>query len=145
MLKNTFPLLIILIILVGGCGVKAPPIPPDVLVPKAISDLQGKVREGELYLSWGVPRKNVDGSKPADLVTFRVLRREERGGCLECPGEFKIRADLDLRAPGDYRLERGTVTWRDEDLREGTIYIYKVLSINHWGYPSTPSNELIIQ
>ncbi|MBW2039679.1 MAG: hypothetical protein JRI46_08800 [Deltaproteobacteria bacterium] len=143
--KSILPLLTLLIILVGGCGVKAPPIPPDVLVPKAISDLQGKVREGELYLSWSVPRENMDGSKPVDLVGFRVLRREEARGCVECPGEFRIRADLDLRAPEGYRLERGTLTWRDEDLREGTIYIYKVIGINHWGYPSPPSNEAMIQ
>ncbi len=145
MLKKIFLLLTILIIVASGCGVKAPPIPPDVLVPKAISDLEGKVREEKVYLNWSLPRENVDDSKPPDLVAFRVLRREERGGCLECPGEFTVRADLDLRAPRGYRLEKGTVTWMDEDLREGTIYIYRVVSINHWGYPSAPSNDVIIQ
>lgn len=145
MTKSNLPFLIALAILLGACGVKAPPIPPDVLVPKAITDLQGRVREGELYLSWSIPRENTDGSKPVDLVGFRVLRREEKGGCVECPGEFLVRTHLDLRAAGDYRLERGTLTWRDQDLKEGIIYIYKILGINHWGYPSPASNEVIIQ
>ena len=144
-MKKILFILTILIIIVGGCGVKAPPIPPDVLVPTTISDLEGRVHEGKVYLSWSLPRENIDGSKPPDLVTFRVLRREERGGCLECPGEFMVRTSLDLRAPKGYQLEENTATWIDEDLREGTIYIYRVIGINHWGYPSTPSNEVIIR
>jgi fibronectin type 3 domain-containing protein len=144
-LKRYLPLVFIIVALVEGCAVKAPPIPPDVLVPKPISDLQGRVREGELYLRWSVPRENMDGSKPVDLVSFRILRRDEKGGCIECPGEFKVRADLDLRTKGEYRQERGIMSWKDKDLEKGILYVYKVTGINHWGYASPPSNEVVIQ
>ena len=144
-MKKTFPILMLLIILAGGCGVKAPPTPPDVLVSKAIKDLQGTVREETVYLNWSVPEANMNGSKPADLVRFRVLRREEQRGCLECPGEFKVRAELDLRSPKGYLLKDRSVTWGDKDLREGIIYIYRVIGINHWGYAGAPSNEAIIR
>jgi len=144
-MKKTFPIWIFLIILAGGCGVKTSLVPPDVLVPKAIKDLQGTVKEGTFELTWSVPKANMNGSTPADLVYFRVLRRDETAGCPECPGEFKVKAELDLRTPKGYLLEKDTATWVDKDLKEGVIYMYKVIGVNHWGYPSAPSNEVMIK
>jgi predicted small lipoprotein YifL len=145
MMKKMFPIWILLIILAGGCGVKGALVPPDVLVAKAIKDLQGTVKEDTFELTWSVPKENVKGSGPADLVYFRVLRREETGGCPECPGEFKVRAELDLRTPKGYVLEKDTATWVDTDLKEGVIYMYKIIGVNHWGYASAPSNEVMIK
>jgi hypothetical protein len=145
MIKATFSTLIMLIIFAVGCGVKAPPTPPDVLVPKAIKDLRGTVREEAFYLTWSLPEENMDGSTPVDLVGFLVLRRDETRGCPECPGEFKVRAELDLRTPQGYRLEDDTATWKDIGLTEGVIYMYKVIGVNHWGYRGPPSNEVMIK
>lgn len=145
MMKATFPTLILLIILAVGCGVKGPLIPPDVLVAKAITDLKGTVRNEGFYLTWSLPEENMDGSTPVDLVRFEVLRREETRGCPECPGEFTVKAELDLRSPQGYVLEDDTVTWKDSGLTEGVIYMYKVIGVNHWGYQSPPSNEVTIR
>ena len=145
MMKKMLPIWIFLAILAGGCGVKTSLVPPDVLVAKAIKDLQGTVKEETFELTWSVPKANANGSTPVDLVQFRVLRREETGGCPECPGEFKVRAELDLRTPKGYRLEKNTATWTDKDLTEGVIYMYKVIGVNHWGYASAPSNEVMIK
>jgi hypothetical protein len=144
-LRKTLPIAIAFVILAGGCGVKAPPIPPDVLVPKGATDLRGTVKEGTFELTWSMPKANKDGSKPVDLVRFLVLRRDETKGCPECPGEFTVRADLDLRSPEGYLLEKNTVTWVDRDLKEGVIYMYKVVGVNHWGYQGPPSNEVMIK
>ena len=144
MIKATCSILILLIILTVGCGVKAPPTPPDVLVPKAIKDLRGTVREEAFYLTWSLPKENMDGSRPVDLERFLVLRRDETRGCPECPGEFTVKAELDLRDPQGYLLKDDTVTWRDTELTEGVIYMYKVIGVNHWGYQGPPSNEVMI-
>ncbi len=144
-MKKMLPIWILLVILVMGCGVKTNLVPPDVLVAKAIKDLQGTVKEETFELTWSVPKANVNGSTPVDLVQFRVLRREETGGCPECPGEFKKRAELDLRTPKGYLLEKNTATWADKELNEGVIYMYKIVGVNHWGYPSAPSNEVMIK
>jgi len=144
-MKKAFPIWIVLAILAMGCGVKTALVPPDVLVAKAITNLHGTVKEDTFELTWSVPKANTNGSTPVDLVTFRVLRREETGGCPECPGEFKTRAELDLKNPKGYVLEKNIATWVDKDLTEGVIYMYKVVSINHWGYPSAPSNEVMIK
>jgi hypothetical protein len=145
MMKKMLPIWILLAILAVGCGVKTSLVPPDVLVAKAIKDLQGTVKEETFELTWSVPKANVNGSTPVDLVQFRVLRREETGGCPECPGEFKVRAELDLRTPKGYLLEKNTATWVDKELNEGVIYMYKIVGVNHWGYPSAPSNEVMIK
>jgi hypothetical protein len=145
MMKKIFPVLILLAILAAACGVKTALIPPDVLVPKAIKDLQGTVKEDTFELTWSVPKANAKGTEPVDLVQFRVLRREETGGCVECPGEFKVVAELDFKNPKGYVLEKNTAIWVDKDLKDGVIYMYKVVSINHWGYPSAPSNEVMIK
>jgi hypothetical protein len=146
MKHKTFPMVMFLVILAWGCGVKAPPIPPDVLVPKAIKDLRGTVKEGAFYLTWSLPKENMDGSKPVDLARFRVLRRDETRGCPECPGEFMVKAEIDLSTPTPkgYLLEGNTVTWKDSGLTEGVIYMYKIIGVNHWGYQGPPSNEVMI-
>jgi len=144
-MKKMLPVWIFLAILAVGCGVKTSLTPPDVLVAKAIKDLQGTVKEETFELTWSVPKANANGSTPVDLVQFRVLRREETGGCPECPGEFKVRAELDLGTPKGYVLEKNTATWVDKDLKEGVIYMYKIIGVNHWGYPSDPSNEVMIK
>jgi hypothetical protein len=145
MMKKTFFILIFLCILAGGCGVKAPPTPPDVLVPKAVTDLQGTVKEEGFELTWSMPKKNMDGSTPVDLKRFLVLRRDETRGCPECPGEFTVRAELDLRSPEGYLLEDDTVTWKDTDLTDGVIYMYRIIGVNHWGYQGPSSNEVMIR
>jgi hypothetical protein len=147
MMKATFPTLILLVILAVGCGVKGPLTPPDVLVPKAVTNLRGTVKEGTFYLTWSIPKENLDGSRPVDLERFLVLRREETRGCPECPGEFTVKAELDLRTttPHGYLLEDNKVTWKDSGLTEGVIYMYKVIGVNHWGYQSPPSNEVMIR
>jgi hypothetical protein len=146
MKKATLLMVISLVILAWGCGVKAPPIPPDVLVPKAVTNLKGTVKEEAFYLTWSLPKENMDGSTPVDLKSFRVLRRDETHGCPECPGEFTVKAELDLRTPTPhgFLLEDNKVTWKDSGLTEGVIYMYKVIGVNHWGYQGPPSNEVMI-
>ena len=144
MKKAMFLMVMFLVILAWGCGVKAPPTPPDVLVPEAIKDLRATVKEGALYLTWNLPEENIDGSRPVDLVGFLVLRRDETRGCPECPGEFNVKAELDLRSPKGYLLEDDTVTWKDSGLTAGVIYMYKIVGVNHWGYQGPPSNQVMI-
>jgi hypothetical protein len=144
MMQKTVLIGLVVMILLAGCGVKTALTPPDVLVAKAIANLQGTVKESALVLTWGVPQANKDGSRPADVVRFLVLRREELKGCIECPGEFKVRAELDLRTPQGYAREDNTITWQDKDLKEGVTYIYRVVSVNHWGYQSPSSNDFVI-
>jgi hypothetical protein len=145
MMKKAILLTVLfLVILAWGCGVKAPPVPPDVLVPEAVSDLKVTVKEGALYLTWSLPEENIDGSTPVDLRGFLVTRRDETGGCPECPGDFVVKAELDLRDPHGYLLEDDTVTWKDSGLTKDVIYMYKIIGVNHWGYQGPPSNQVMI-
>lgn len=144
-MKRPFALAFAVVFFACGCGVKTHLVPPDVRVPKRIQDLKGEVRDKSLVLRWGIPEENADGSRPVDLVHLRILRREERGGCIECPGEFSVREELDLRKAEGYTVEDGVLSWVDTDLEDGVIYVYKVVGVNHWGYAGEPSNEVVIK
>ena len=121
-------------LLLAACGVKAPPTPPDLIVPEAPGDLRAIVREGRLYLSWGLPKKNVDGSKPADIVEFEILRGE--GSCPRCPISLSPWREIEVPEGKEAFL------WEDTHLEAGMTYRYRVRGVNHWGFAGPPSNEV---
>lgn len=129
------PLLLALLLLCS-CGVKAPPIPRDMLVPDAPKGTTLKVREGKLYLEWRPPEENVDGSRPVELIGFQVLRRR---GCPTCPGEFEVVGEV------PFSPQRGQYLWLEENpLQDGETYIYRVRGLNKWGFAGPPSEDLAI-
>jgi len=126
--------LLFFLLLLPACGVKAPLTPPDLIVPEAVKDLKATVREGRFYLSWGLPKKNVDGSKPADIVKFEILRGE--GSCPRCP--IPLSPWREIEVPRG----KGTFLWEDTGLEAGVTYRYRVRGVNHWGFAGPPSNEV---
>jgi len=83
-----------------ACGVKGPPLPADLLLPEAVTNLAYRFREdGALVLSFMPPTKNVNKVPLRDLGGFFVDRSENRIDPDFCPGcpviytkRFKIRA-----------------------------------------------------
>lgn len=108
-----------------GCGKKADPLPPDVVLPKAVSQLSAH-RAGEgISLVWAVPAED------AGVTGFRILRSElETGGadCPGCPREYVLLADL---APGTRELVKesgGKYRYNDFAVRQGRRYSYRVIA-----------------
>ncbi len=59
MKKNVILLFIAALFLVS-CGLKAPPLPPEAVVPERISDLKVKKTEGGITLKWTIPTTRTD-------------------------------------------------------------------------------------
>lgn len=128
-------LLLGLLLLLCSCGVKAPPTPPDLIVPEGVKDPQLKVREGKVFLFWKAPKRNVDGSRPAEVAKFRISRRQ---GCPRCPGMFETVAEVKPNG-------RKTFLWEErERLRVGVTYTYRIEGVNRWGFSGPPSAELSV-
>jgi len=128
-------LLLGLLLLLCSCGVKAPPTPPVLIAPEALRDPQLKVREGRVFLLWKAPKRNVDGSRPAEVAKFRILRRK---GCPRCPGEFKTVAEVEPEG-------RKSFLWEErEKLKVGVTYLYRIEGVNRWGFSGPPSPELSV-
>ena len=52
-------LLVGVLFLIGGCGYKNEPVPPENVVPRSIEDLRYTVNDKEVRLSWAYPVKTI--------------------------------------------------------------------------------------
>jgi len=131
-----------------GCGIKGPPVAPDSTIPAAVTDLRAWSREGRIFLAWGSPTKNTDGSNLEDLLGFRVFRQSRPllpSTCPDCPLKFEPVAEIDIDYPlPAARVEGGRVLWRDTTLKPQHEYIYIVRAYNSYKFPSPESNPVTI-
>ena len=128
-----------------GCGIKAPPVSRDTIVPKRIVDLEAIPREDRLFLTWTVPKENTDKTVLTDLEKFQIRRSEgaligdECRGCGEAP---KVIREMKVDSPEEMRGKRVSIFIEDQEPRK--VYQYQVLSVNRRGYPGAPSNPVMV-
>jgi uncharacterized protein len=110
----------------GGCGKKTPPVPPNTVLPAAISDLQGVVDEKGVTLSWSYPRRTVRGERlPYRIEGFYLSRAVIPPG-EECPGcPIPFGPPVEIKGAPE---EGGRMVYREALLRPGHRYVYQVRS-----------------
>lgn len=136
-------LLGMVMILMGGCGIKKPPVPWESVVPKRVVNLKALAREGRLLLEWTAPKENTDKSVLTDLTAFRVLRSQGNlvgEGCRGCGEGTKVVYEMKVSSNEDVRGRRMEIFFEDQEPRK--VYVYQVVPINHRGYPGAPSNPV---
>ena len=141
----TFLLPMIVIVLLGACGRKAPPVPWESVVPKRIVDLEAIPRDGRLLLEWTSPKENTDKSPLIDLAKFQILRSEGiliAGECRGCGEKIKMVHEMKLDSKEEIGGKKVSVFFEDQEARK--VYVYQVVSINRRGYPSSPSNPVTV-
>ena len=136
--------ILLALILMPGCGRKTALIPPQKLVPVAISDLRYFLDESGVSLEWTYPAKMENGDELQAIESFEVLRAEipEEEYCEGCPVRFEKQVLVDggpLPATGESR----TAAYKEADLQNGYRYLYKVRSRAGWWYPSSDSNIVL--
>ena len=125
-----------------GCGKKGPPLPPDSLVPEAVTGLAAAGKPAGLLISWILPEKNSDGTDLVDLSGFKLYKRTEDKRCPECPSYFPEYAEIDLEMRTGYLLRGRTVYFADNQVESGGKYFYKVAAFNKNGYFGAFSDTL---
>jgi hypothetical protein len=146
LLKNRILIVLCIVsILVGACAKKGPPVPWDSIVPKRIVDLVAIPREDRLLLEWTIPKENTDKTPLTDLAEFKMLRSEgaligeECRGCGEKPKVIhEMKVTKENAAPG----KKAAIFFEDQEPRK--VYVYQVVSVNHRGDPSAPSNPVTV-
>ena len=137
----TAVIILLALTLMPGCGRKTALIPPQKLVPVAISDLRYFLDESGLSLKWTYPAEMENGDELLAIESFEVLQAKilEEEYCKGCPVRFAKQVSVDgglLPATGESR----TATYEETDLQYGYRYLYKVRSRTGWWYPSSDSN-----
>jgi hypothetical protein len=125
----------------AGCGKKADPIPPRLILPPVIADLTAdSVAEG-ILLGWSV-------SGPIERIDhFRILRGEAAAdqACPGCPQEYRPLATPKVADPKLRRAEERVFRYVDEAVTADRFYSYRVSACDsrgHCGEPSAPAQRL---
>ncbi len=138
-------LLWVMWMVISGCAKKAPPVSWEKIVPRRIVDLQATPREGRLLLEWKTPKENTDKTPLTDLVGFRISRSEGTlvgDECKGCGEKSKVIHEMKLAPENFVPGKRMSIFVEDQQPRK--VYVYKVISINRRGHPSSPSNPVTV-
>jgi predicted small lipoprotein YifL len=144
-MKKNVLLFFMAALFLASCGLKGPPLPPEAVVPERVTDLKVKLTDGGVALIWTMPTANTDGTGLADLVGFKVLRKDVPDKDVDCPpctGKYEEIADFTLSVPGKAVIAGGAVLFTDASLSPSITYTYVVVSYNSAGSFSKTSNPV---
>lgn len=123
-------------VLVAGCGVKAPPRPPERKPPAAVRDLSGGIADGAVILRWGIPPAGKTAGEAAGFAVYRSKTPLSEAECRDCPLTFTQVAQATV-TPSD--REAGGMTF-SEPLEKGFRYRYKLRGFDVFGAAGGDSN-----
>ncbi len=133
-------LVMITLLFLGGCGFKNDPLPPDKIVPKAISDLTHSIDAKGVKLSWSYPIETVLGTAIGEIDSFELYRAVVplKDYCKNCPIPFSD--PVEIAGGITSEEERRKATYETTLLRSGHRYFFKVRSRTSWWATSGDSN-----
>ncbi len=140
-------LMLVILMGLGGCAKKGPPVPWESIVPKRIVDLEATAREGHLLLEWTFPKENTDKSVLIDLTGFQILRSEGAlvgGECKGCGEKANVVHEMKVDSKDEVKTKRKRMAVLFEDQEARKVYVYQVVSINRRGHLSAPSNPVTV-
>ncbi len=130
-------------LLLGGCGYKNNPVPPESVVPVAIEDLRYRLDETGVTLTWTYPGKTISGLDLAEVSTFDLYRAvvDLDDVCANCPVPFDPEPiNVDGGVTSLDGEKRRLATYKSALLRPGNKYYFKVQSRTSWWASSADSN-----
>lgn len=159
--RTALPVAALLLI---ACGKVGPPVPPEVRLPRAATDLSASVGDRAIQLVWTNPTHRVDNTRLHDLAVVRVFRVETAAGAEPKPAMLSRGRIVGYTEVGTIPLvpaRRGAqvaqeggqtavvdgarVTFQDrQDLAYGHRYSYVVLAEDAQSRTSAPSPRITV-
>jgi hypothetical protein len=133
-------LCVAIMVMLVGCGRKTPPVPPNAVIPQAISNLEYKADDTGVTLTWTYPERSIDGRSIDNIRTFHLHKAmiPEPDYCEGCPVAY----DQIIKVDGRDTEPKGKLTYMDTDLQPGYHYVYMVQSDSGWRIKSAESNRV---
>lgn len=125
-----------------ACGKKTAPIPPEAVIPAPISDLAYSLDEKGVTLTWSIPTRTELGTQLPEIDEFIIEKAEyrEKDYCRDCPIQYAQTIRIAGTATRD--RQNKTLTSRDENLRPGHRYFYRVKAGLGWRVVSLASGPV---
>lgn len=129
-------------VLLAACGRKTAPIPLQAVIPAPVVDLAYELDEKGVTLSWSAATRTEQGKRLPGVDKFLVERAayEIRDFCENCPVRYKEVAAIVGDGPAGRKHQK--TTYREELLRPGYVYFYRVRSKMGWRVVSRPSTPV---
>ncbi|MDR3089735.1 MAG: hypothetical protein LBU39_07965 [Desulfobulbaceae bacterium] len=128
-------------VVLSGCGYKNLPVPPEEVVPQAVTDLRFIDDGPEGRLEWTYPVESVTGENLAAIDSFELFQTSvaAREYCPTCPIPFGAPQVL---AAGETSIQgkKRSASVRVPHLAPGNRYFFKVRSRTSWWVSSEDSN-----
>ncbi|MGE4561116.1 MAG: hypothetical protein AB7E77_13015, partial [Desulfobulbus sp.] len=80
----------------AGCGYKDDPVPPQYVIPQAVTDLRAELDDQGATLSWSYPRKTITGGPVEEIEGFKLFQAEipVDDFCPSCPIPYRAAVDV---------------------------------------------------
>ncbi|MCK4840083.1 MAG: fibronectin type III domain-containing protein, partial [Desulfobulbaceae bacterium] len=138
----------VILVFAGGallvaCGKKTALVPPQAIIPVPISDLAYLLDENGVTLSWLPPILSEQGERLPAIDKFLVERAvyDLSDFCENCPVRYTELVSIAGDQP-DVARSQQKITYREESLRPGHIYFYRVKTELGWRVGSRPSEPV---
>ena len=126
--------------LIGGCGIKGPPVPPQRYRPAAVADLSYELIDDRAVLRWSVAGPGDQAARAAaGCAVYRARLALAGTDCTDCDASYKKVADVAV--PGDAtQQDLHQLRYVDSALAPGFEYAYRVRCSSAAGATSDESN-----
>ena len=130
-----FSILLIILLLLAGCGRKGPVQPLRQPLPAAPEALMVQQLGMRFLVAWNLPRSNQDGSPLTDLEGFRVfkMRYDLAQDCPECRDTSVLLLEVDTEYLREVRRVGDRLFLWDDEVEAGFGYQYSVVPHNRKG------------
>lgn len=139
--------LLITALLLTACGRKGALMPPEALVPAAVTDLTVLKSGDDFRITWSAPAKERGGRPLRDLSGFRLFKRVVLGDgtdCSSCAESWRLLAEIDANNPGTGRKSGAAYIYHDKPSTTGKGDQYRIFALSSSGGFS-PSAESAIK
>jgi hypothetical protein len=147
-LRSPLPKPVVLIVLIGvlvGCGIKKPPQPPQRhSPPPAVGEIGHRLEGNQLELTWTATTADNDKiDDPAGYIVYRSMI-SKINSCRECPLTFEKIADIPLTDRQQFQKDGRRQMRYTEVLEADYLYAYKIAGYTSKGVLGKVSKKIDI-